>query len=159
MAKADGNEPICHVLGFSSSLKWDNNNKKKVNVEMAEINSTFFCFFFFRVFWFVSKQQCDLSPLAGGWRANTPLFHILTPTHTHAGLLCVKRTKKTLNHLSTPPSLLLLRFSSLSLSLSAHLSLQRRPMAPTLPGRKCGKQQPNNRPNHFGCFIACGQIF
>lgn len=75
------------LLLNGTTIKNNNNKKKKVNVEMAEINSTFFCFFFFRVFWFVSKQQCDLSPLAGGWRANTPLFHILTSTHTHTHTL------------------------------------------------------------------------
>lgn len=84
MAKADGNEPICHVLGFSSSLKWDNNNKKKVNVEMAEINSTFFCFFFLPSL--LVRFETAMWPFSlGRWMESqhTVIPHSDFNTHTH----------------------------------------------------------------------------
>lgn len=69
----------------------------------------------------LSKQHCDLSLLADGCRANTPLFHILTP-NTHSPL-CVKEETLTIFQL-----LLLSCFAH----FSAHLSLQRAPNVPYL---------------------------
>lgn len=99
---------IWHELGFSIF-------ERRRHYEMTEINYKFFRFSS-ESCWF-RNSNVTFSPLAGGWRANSPLFHILP-----CAALCVWKRLK--NHLlSTPPPLLLVPYKG--------------PQYP-LPGRKCG---------------------